>query len=123
MNRVSTKRRALLAESQPWREELVAQTERCEWCGRLREDLAPHEIARGCDRSKALMARFAILVVCWDCHRETDRLPRAGQLALLYLVRSADYDLAAYHAIIGGRRSPEQWEVDLWIRRLTAGKR
>lgn len=118
MNRLSTKRRALLADARPFRESLVAQTERCEWCGRRRNDLAPHEIARGCDRSKALMARFAILVVCLECHRETDRLPRAGQLALLYLVRSDDYDLAAYHRLIC-RNYPDQSEVDLWIMRLT----
>lgn len=118
MQPVSAKRRARLNEVRDFREALVREAAGCEWCARRRNDLCCHEIARGADRQKSLDCRFAILVLCQDCHRETDRIPRAGQLAVLYLVRPDDYDLAAYHRLIC-RVHPDQAEVDLWLRRLS----
>lgn len=103
MRRVSKQRAALMAEAGPWREAFKARIGKCEVCQKLRDPdyLACHEVCRGPWRRKALMAPFALLVVCRyadfqkqrDCHAEIQDWKEVKQLALLYLVDQSRYDL------------------------------
>src|SRR5574339_82749 len=102
----------------------VAEVDRCELCEQ-RLSLAVHEVARGCDRRKALTTRCANLILCNakqgikpSCHKIVETWPREKQLALLLLRRPHDFDLEAYYQIIGGRRKPERSEIDGWAVQL-----
>ena len=113
MRRVSKKRRALLSKINPWREQFKLELGRCEYCGKRR--LVLHEIARGCDRSRALDKRYALLGLCDPgCHQRVGDWPRAKQLALLYMRRPYDFDLPSYHALIA-RKTPDLSEVLDWV--------
>lgn len=115
MRTESLKRRTRRLEAQPIRDALKARVGRCEFCLKPREPhlLACHEIANGSHRNKALDKPFAILVVCkepWGkppCHATVQSWSEAKQLALLYLVRSSDYDLAAFNRLVN-ERAPER---------------
>lgn len=107
--------------------ELMDKVGRCEICGHdparvgwggvaWRMDL--HEIARGCHRAMARGKRFSSLLVCYPCHEDLGSAvewPESRQLAALRRSRPADYDLAAYIALVG--RGPvriTEEEVDAW---------
>lgn len=132
MKRESTKHARRRKEAEPVRQSLIEEVGECEFCKRdertvLRDAWQPyglcvHEICRGCDRMKTLDQRCATLVLCSDCHREMDGMPRAAQLAILYLSRSSDYSLSDFWTL-QCRRTPEQVDVDLWIRRLLGNQR
>lgn len=121
-----------MAEAGPWREEFKARVRRCEYCLKSREPemLCCHEIARGGLRRKALMAPYAILVLCrepnWrtgeDCHKIVGEWPQARQLALLYLTRSGDYSLAAFNELVNPNAPLRitQDEVDVHIKDIFA---
>ena len=71
------------------------------------------------NRQQALDKPYAILVLCWGCNGEAveDRAawPEARQLALLQRLAPADYDLAAYNALVGrGPNRITQEDVDQW---------
>jgi cytochrome c553 len=127
MRRQSKKTAQRERECKAFRMALVQQVGRCEICGHRPDATAPgyirwrifcHEIARGAHRQKALDKRFSILALCWRCHQEVHDdtgWPEARQLAVLKRSRPADFDLAAYNALIG--RGPEritQGDVDAW---------
>jgi len=107
---------------------LVAKVGKCEICGhdpsRVRRGqiawaLHKHEIARGPNRSKAAVERYAVLLVCFLCHEQLSSRkawPEARQLAVLKRSRPEDYDLQAYNALVG--RGPEritEAEVEAWL--------
>ena len=93
-----------------FRRNFVLEIGRCEICGHdpsrakkgfLGWALAPHEIARGVHRQKALDKRFALLCVCWRCHHTRihngkEHWPEERQLAVLKRSRPEDFDLPAY---------------------------
>lgn len=113
MRRVSKKRQILISKVKPFRDQFRMELGRCEYCGSRR--LVLHEIARGCDRARALDKRYAILGLCDPgCHQLVGGWPRAKQLALLYIRRPYDWDLPAYHALIA-RKSPDLSEVLDWV--------
>lgn len=130
MRRVSKKRQRMNTAIKPFRDALRERVRRCEVCGCNREPhaLAIHEIANGPLRSKALDKEYAVLVVCLnpnfqrqeDCHREVQEWSEARQLALLYLRRSASYDLKAYLELTNPRAPNRitQSEVDAEIEYL-----
>lgn len=102
------------------RKQIVAEVERCEWCGRY-FSLACHEIGRGSSRLQAQDQRSAILVLCNAphgtkpcCHEVVGNWPREKQLALLLLRRGGDYSLEKFWEVTG-RRFPEQEDVDGWV--------
>jgi hypothetical protein len=104
----------------PWRLQLCQEIGKCEACGRHKRlnEIACHEIASGTGlRQKALTARFAILVLCWECHPKVQIQSKAKQLARLYLNRQADYSLELYWQLTS-RRYPEQEDVDAEIENL-----
>jgi hypothetical protein len=128
MRKVSKKRAKLLETAQPWREEMVREVGRCEWCGRY-FSLAPHEISRGNARAASLTCRSVILILCNaphgtkpSCHDVVGLWPRARQLALLYHVRTSDYNLDVYHQKVG-HKSPSQEEVDVHIEEIINARR
>lgn len=116
MKRISPKRRKRISEVAPFREAFKLEVGCCERC-RKRRHLDVHEIARGCDRSKALDKRYALLVLCRECHDHMDHWSRAKQLCLLYIRRPYDFDLGRYHVLIC-RRTPEMGEVLAWVEHL-----
>jgi len=109
------------AQISEWREALVAEVCRCEFCGLRNRVLQPHEVARGIHRQKALCARFAILVLCLDCHAAVHRMAGEDQrglgLALLRRSRPHDYNLEAFYDLTD-RRFPSPESVRLWGLRL-----
>lgn len=133
MKRLSPKTRARQAEAKPVRDALKRSAGRCEFClkPRLPDLLACHEISNGTHRQKSLDKPYAILVVCLEpwgqppCHATVQEWSEARQLALLYLVRSTDYDLAAYNRLVN-ERAPNritQSEVDVEIQHLLSTRR
>jgi hypothetical protein len=106
-----------------FRYQLVMDVGRCEWCGCRKVDyLCCHEILRGPLRQLALDKPWAILVVCPDCHPKMDTIPKAGQLARLYLSRSTDYNLVEFNKLAISRVAQE--DVDQHIDAvLAAGRR
>lgn len=77
-----------------------------------------HEISRGIDREKSLLARYATLALCSPCHdRVHQGMSRAEQLAWLKARRPGDFDLAAFWELTG-RRFPSAREVWLAYRPL-----
>jgi hypothetical protein len=124
MRNVSKKRAATNRLADKWRTAFKAEVGRCERCLKPAspEHLDADEIARGCDRRKALTARFAILCVHRQCHNEIQNWSRAKRLALLYLARSSDYDIEAFHELTG-RCFPSQEDVDAEIVNLLAGRK
>ena len=121
MKRVSPKRRQRQAETDPWRDELIAEVNRCEYCGIHRASLIVHEIARGPDREAALNQRYAVLVLCQWCHDSLHRMAgddqRALGLALIRRNRPWDFSLGSYWSLTG-RQFPYSSDVTLWIKRL-----
>jgi hypothetical protein len=116
MKRVSSRRRKRISEVAPFREAFKLEGP-CERCGGRRH-LIIHEIARGCDRSKALDKRYAILRLCDPgCHQIVGAWPRSKQLCLMYCKRPYDFDLPKYHALIA-RRHPDLAEVLEWVEPL-----
>lgn len=116
LRRKSKKRAATDRAAAKFREQIIAEVGRCEWCGRY-FSLCCHEISRGSSRLKSLEMRSCILVLCNaphgmrpSCHGQIQAWDRAKQLALLYLRRPGDYNLQAYWEVIG-RRKPEQCDV------------
>jgi len=116
---LSPRRAAREAEARDWRHAFKIRIGRCEHClkSKAPEYLDCDEIARGCHRSKALTAAFAMLCVCRLYHAIVQPWTRAKRLALLYLVRSTDYDLEAFWKLTS-RRFPEQSEVDVEVEKL-----
>ena len=129
MRQYTKKRAKRNRECREWRRQLIARVGRCEICGycpayrRLLGwelySLVVHEIARGPNREKAQDKRYATLVICGACHEDKvsskKEWPEARQLAALKRSRLADYDLAAYNALVG--RGPDritESEVDTW---------
>ena len=134
MRHITLKREARERAAAPVRDALRERVGRCEVCGtpKMPNDLAVHEIANGPLRVKAIDKLFAVLVVCrlpnfrkqTDCHREVQEWPEPKQLALLYMRRSADYDLTAYLTLTNPRAMQRitQSEVDEQIQILLAGR-
>lgn len=121
MKNRTEKRKQRDEEAREWRERQIYLVGACEWCG-SRCGLCVHEIARGCDRARAQDKGYATLVLCHPkCHDLVGGWPRGKQLALLYLRRTGEYDLAAYHALIA-RRYPDQEEIDGYIQELLLQK-
>lgn len=127
MRKNTLKRQSLNRAAAKLREQLIAEVGQCELCNR-NFSLACHEISRGSSRAKSLDQRSCILVLCNaphgikpSCHSVVGAWPREKQLALLYIRRGMDYDLARYWEIIG-RKTPDQADVDGWIDRLTRTK-
>ena len=107
-----------------WRESFVRTVGQCEWCNR-NYSLHCHEISRGVNRQASLTEPGCILVLCnaphgirQSCHGEVGAWAPAKQLALLYLRRPGDFDLARYWEVTK-RRWPDQVDVDGWIVVLT----
>lgn len=101
-------------ETHDWRYNFCARVGRCEHCllPASVENLCCDEIARGSGlRQKALDKPFAFLVVRVDHHDLIQNWSRAKRLAVLYLARSTDYDLDAFHALTA-RHFPDQNDVD-----------
>lgn len=118
MRRVSPKRASLMRRVSKLRQMICEERgPRCQICGRIRR-LACHEIARGADRSKALGARCAILVVCSECNTgqldDATLWPKERQLALLQARCPLDYDLDAFCRITAPRRY-YQADVDQFL--------
>lgn len=113
MKATSDRRRKREAKAKPIRDQLKAEVGRCEHCLKPKapEYLDCDEIARGCDRQKALTAVFAILCVCRPCHRIIQPWSRAKRLGLLFLARSSDYDLEKFWKLTA-RNYPSQEDVD-----------
>jgi len=93
----------------------------CELCGNKFTSYGyrrfeQHEIAGGPLREKARDKRYAILGLCYDCHRRITNetgWPRARQLAILKRSRPTDYDLAAFNALVGfGKHRITEEDVD-----------
>ena len=121
MRPVSRKRAALMRRVSKIRQQIVEERgPHCQLCGRIRR-LACHEIARGPDRSKALGARFAILVVCSECNTgpldDNTLWPRERQLALLRLQCPQDYSLDLFNALTAPRRYYQD-DVDSFLPQL-----
>ena len=131
LRRKSKKRAALDRKADPWREAFVRTVGQCELCNRdLSYELHCHEISAGtASKRKSLMEPSCILVLCNvthrhnkpSCHREVQLWPRSKQLALLYLRRPGDFDLAKFHEIVA-MRDPDMADIDGWIRVLTNGR-
>lgn len=93
MKKRSTKRRQVVAETNPERHAYVQEAGLCQCCQK-RPASDPHEIPRGSHREKALFERCAWLALCRECHEEMDsyaKWPIAKQLALKAL-RCDSYD-------------------------------
>jgi hypothetical protein len=86
-----------------FRMDLCAEVGRCEGdCGKRKpvSQLACHEIASGTGtRQKSLDKRFAILVLCNDCHPAIQTESKERQLARLWLNRSGDLDLLKFNEL------------------------
>ena len=121
MKKISSRRLKRIREAKPVREALKARVGRCEHCLKptAPEYLDCDEIARGSSRQQALDEPCSILVVCRPCHSIVQPWSRAKRLALLYLVRSSDYDLDRFWQVTK-RRFPDQEAVDLEIQSLLA---
>jgi hypothetical protein len=120
MKAYSARRRQREAEAHDWRYKFCATVGRCECCLLPAPvmNLCCDEICRGNGlRQKALDKPFALLVVRVDHHDRIQPWSRAKRLALLYLARSTDYDLDAFHELTC-RRFPSQDEVDAEIENL-----
>ena len=129
MRPVSKKTAARNRQAKPARDDLIAEVRRCELCGRDRTHerfgqerltLSVHEIARGPTRLLALDQRYALLVLCWRCHRErihegNELWPEARQLAVLKQSRPQDHDLNKYNKLkkYGPDRITEE-DVAVW---------
>jgi hydrogenase maturation factor len=125
MRRVAPHKRALVKAGNEAARKLVKLVGRCEWCDRNYVGFGQHEIANGSYRLKARLEPFAVLVLCGECHVQIHRMPKPEQqhicLAILYHARTADYDLQAFNMLVNPRAPNRitQYEVDLWIARLT----
>lgn len=126
MRRVSKKRAKRNADVQACRLALKFRVDRCECCGYVpwlhhnSRRLDVHEIARGPNRDKALDQPYACLCVCSVCHdgpiASRAQWPEARQLAALKRSRPADYDLAAYNALVGrGPQRVTEEDVAKWL--------
>jgi superfamily II helicase len=101
--RVASKKRAKRnREAAPVRQSFVQEVGKCEVCDSQRIDLVAHEIARA-DRANQYTERCCMLCVCGDCHRELHESPaqwsKVRQLALIWLKRGRDFDLARYNKL------------------------
>ena len=88
----------------PFRIAFLKSLAGCEYCGRQTpaNELAPHEIAGGPDRPKALDKAFAMLGLCQlNCHDIVQQESKARQLARLYLSRPQDLDVVAFNRLRG----------------------
>ncbi len=129
MRRNTKKRAKRNRKAKPIRDQLKEEVGMCEICGHdprrktfeiARRRLEVHEIARGPAREQAQDKRFAILVVCYPCHEDTNSgvEAEAKQLACLKLSRPDDYDLPAYNLLKGrGPNRVAQSDVDVWLAR------
>src|SRR5688500_17522972 len=118
MRRVSTKRRALLQEVNPIRDDYRAMFPLCQWCRAngyiVRSKL--HEFSSCAARSASLGVRAALLQLCADSHRLMDWLQVDAQPAIKRLVDPDGYDRRAVNVLRG--RAPEaitEREVDRWV--------
>src|SRR6185369_5329154 len=107
MRRLSRKRSASIPTEQAFRAELFSEIgHTCEWC-RDEPATEQHEIARGPNRSRARTCRFAVLGLCFGCHRILDRMPGDDAiivgLAILKRNRPEDYSLAGYWTLTNRR--------------------
>lgn len=129
MKRISKKKAARDRECREFREQLIEDVDgRCEICQpdpkrvkpvRIVWRLYEHHIARGIHRSKAMGKRFAVLMLCFNCH--VDRVhgnedwPESRQLAVLLKSRPHDHNLAAYNELIGwGPERISEEDVRKW---------
>jgi len=110
MKQCSDKSAARYCLRSVFRFELLNEVGCCELCHSARKRPNPnwlhlHEIARGSIRQLAMDKRFAVLVLCCDCHinriHSNEYWPEARQLAVLKRSRPADYDLIAYNELVG----------------------
>ena len=119
MRPYTPKRAARNRKAAPFRRAMLDEVLLCEVCNRS-TTTEVHEIARGnANRMKAQDKRYAILVVCWACHR--NRLssraewPEARQLAALRRSRPGDYDIRAFNTLVGcGSERVTEDDVDQW---------
>ena len=108
MKSMSAKTRKRIDECREFRLNIREEVGRCELCGGPPTDwgFSVHEIARGPNRLKALDKRYAVLVLCYDCHNERihngpEKWPEKKQLALLKRSWPDDFDLPSYNALVG----------------------
>lgn len=98
-------------EVKDFRQALKEEIGHCEICKQPRTLLDCHEIARGPARVRALDARYAILVLCRDCHNEVGLSPAtwtvARQLSVLKKSLPEDFDVAAINELLTRRISEE----------------
>jgi hypothetical protein len=87
MNRVSKKRKALMAKVKPFRDEYLASKLLCEVCIK-RPPIEVHEITRGPAREESLDKPEVVLAVCRKCHDQLGDArvwPVSRQIALKFL--------------------------------------
>ena len=107
MSRKQRKGLRRASEAADFRRALIMEVGCCEIHGYVKDirSLAVHEIAGGPNRAKSLDKRFAVLVVCPDCHRDVHGRPahwsKARQLAVLGISRPKDLDVPAFCDLIG----------------------
>ena len=112
MKRISDKRRKRLEETRAWRQDKREEIGLCEWCREFPPVL--HEIPRAGVRSHVLDKACCILGLCDPgCHQIVGEWPKPKQLALLWIRRPEDYDLAEYNRWAVSR--VWQDDVDKWI--------
>ncbi len=121
MRQISNKRRKLIKQVKPIRDELRDEVGHCEICGISRGTLDIHEIGRGVYREACLGERCALLVVCRTCHDEklsyASEWPESRQLATLASSRPCDFNLTKFLEITTPRamRRIEIHEVLAWM--------
>jgi hypothetical protein len=119
LNRVSKKRRKLMAQTSPARKSFVAGVFTCQCCMK-RKAVDCHEIARGASRGKALEHRCAWLALCRTCHDLVDDLsewPVARQLALKLLGDGDHFDLVKVNELRGRDECAITMpDVAVWLR-------
>lgn len=82
------------------REKRVRDADGCDICGGI--PCLVHEVARGIHRQAALLANFATLVLCDECHRKVHQgMPVAVQLAYIMLRRDSEFDMPKFYKLTG----------------------
>jgi len=114
MRQISNKRRKLIKQVKPIRDELRDEVGHCELCGISRGIVDIHEIGRGVYREACLGERCALLVVCRTCHDEklafASEWPEAKQLAALARSRPYDFNLTRFLEITTPK-APKRIEI------------
>lgn len=119
MRRVSKKRRSLMSQVGPWREQFRERVGRCEKCLKScpAASLDVHELVPGYVRAKALDKPYAVLALHRHCHTEIEALTIPHQMAYLIRARSKDFNLELYWKLLG-RRWPDMEHILYFLEKL-----